>query len=568
MKVRRISMSTRIFVLVTILLLISDVVIGTLFYYRTRGVLTEQVLKNTLGVAKTAARGVDSETLKALNLGDQESDSYHQMISALQEIRDASGAEFVYAVKADGSELKYVADADEDVSSGDVFKTIGSYEQEAVNGNASVDPKPYTDEWGTHFTAYSPILSGNEVVGILCMDSSYSLISEPVKGTLTLVIIVCVASFAVGILMLIFIRRRLSKGFKALNGKVEELAGGGGDLTKRIELKTGDEFEVIGENVNKLVSYIREILVSIVSGTTSLEDATVAIFGRLGQAGDDTSTVGATLEELSATMQNTMEAMDEINNRVNGINDVFGGIVTAVKDGSDYARDIRKQAQSTGDAAIKAQEEARAGVKVMEATINEKLERSEEVKQINALTENILNITSQTNLLALNASIEAARAGEAGRGFAVVATEIGTLATDSANAAGEIQRVSDEVIKAVRDLAEEAKHMMEFIDENVLQSYDRLLATSEEYKESAEHVDEIMTNFSEMSKRVQSDIDGIRQFTGMVNDSVKQSTDAITEAAERAVDVSGNINGINTEAEKATQISDELGEAVGKFKVN
>ena len=67
------------------------------------------------------------------------------------------------------------------------------------------------------------------------------------------------------------------------------------------------------------------------------------------------------------------------------------------------------------------------------------------VNKISKAATLISEIADQTNLLSLNASIEAARAGEAGRGFAVVAEEIGSLATQSADTAHEINDIIGEL---------------------------------------------------------------------------------------------------------------------------
>ena len=74
-------------------------------------------------------------------------------------------------------------------------------------------------------------------------------------------------------------------------------------------------------------------------------------------------------------------------------------------------------------------------------TTNAMDEINNQVNRINEAIAVIDQIAFQTNILSLNAAVEAATAGEAGKGFAVVAQEVRNLASRSAEAAKEIKNI-------------------------------------------------------------------------------------------------------------------------------
>jgi methyl-accepting chemotaxis protein len=203
----------------------------------------------------------------------------------------------------------------------------------------------------------------------------------------------------------------------------------------------------------------------------------------------------------------------------------------------------------------------------MAASVEEKIQQSQAVEQINQMTQKIISIASQTNLLALNASIEADRAGEAGRGFAVVATEIGDLASDSQKAAAEIQGVSAEVIRAVNALAEEAKSLMAFVEDTTMAGYNNLVPISEDYRGSAENVDDMMGRFADASSQIRGDIDRIRNSTESVNSAVEEVARSVSQVAEESVQISERLKELDTEAEGSNRIAGSLNVEVNKFKL-
>ena len=84
---------------------------------------------------------------------------------------------------------------------------------------------------------------------------------------------------------------------------------------------------------------------------------------------------------------------------------------------------------------------AKKGQQLANQTTNAMDEINNQVNRINEAIAVIDQIAFQTNILSLNAAVEAATAGEAGKGFSVVAQEVRNLASRSAEAAKEIKNI-------------------------------------------------------------------------------------------------------------------------------
>lgn len=172
--------------------------------------------------------------------------------------------------------------------------------------------------------------------------------------------------------------------------------------------------------------------------------------------------------------------MDELSNEMQQISttvEEMGSEASTVKETADYISEIRE---------------------VLEKSV----ENSKSVREIQKLTEDILMISSQTNMLALNASIEAARAGEAGRGFSVVASQIRELADSTRVTAGNIQTISNIVIGGVEHLASDSMKLLDYVDNSILEDYDRFVDMAVHYQNDAEVIFHILKDFSESAKQL------------------------------------------------------------------
>lgn len=570
MKVRRIRITTKLILAIILLFLISDIILGMITYTRSNRLLMDQIKHNTEKIASSVAAMIDGTIVASVRPGEENTEDYLKVSNDLTTFLDSTGMEFIYTIRntPDGS-MEYAIDAQigEDMSMiGDEFD-----DEEAApalsSGRIVSSSEPYTDDWGTHISSYSPIYVNDKITGAVGVDVSMEWVQQQSTALLRTIIVVCVGICAAGVLLLLVISGTLGRKFKLLNDKIVELTKGDGDLTRHIEIDSGDEFEVIGGNVNKLIEFIREMLLSIHAESDKLNSASANIADNVRGARGEAQSISDTMTDMSSTMQETAASINEISELMNEITSSFQEIAEEIDSGRSFAHEVKSSASEIGSSAEKARNLAESKVAAMAESVTDKIERSKAVSRIDDLTGNIISIANQTNLLALNASIEAARAGDAGRGFAVVATEIGELANNSQTAASEIQIVSAEVIAAVNQLATEAQSLLKFVNDTTLSGIEDLSKTSDEYMQSAVRITEMMERFSDASSRIQLNIERIRESTDSVNIAVEDAANGVTQTAQRSVEMSNNMSRIDEDAMASSEISNGLKAEVGKFKL-
>lgn len=519
--------------------------------------------------ATIVADSLDANLLSEVTVGSEGTQVYQNLQGDLRKKQKACGIAFLYTLYTDGKKVYYGVDSDEDAAKvGDEFADSYAELKPVFGGKEYIQDYIDHTEDGDLITVYKPIEdNAGKVVAVLGCDYDASSISAELQRAVVQTLQIGGICLLLAILILTIIVSRITKGLMQVNAKIYDLVHNEGDLTQKLDVRSGDELELIAGNVNELLAYIRKIMIGISSGSMRLMSTSRKMVDHVSSADESITDVSATMQEMSAAMEETTSSLNQITEAIDEIYLSVERIAGNADAGKVSSQEMESRASGANDAAAEGEKKANIETEKMAASLNEKIAKSKSVEQIEVLTSNIIEITEQTNLLALNASIEAARAGEAGRGFAVVADEIGKLAGNSADAAAKIRQVSAEVIQAVDELAEGSQQMIEFVRNSTEEGFGGLVATSENYATDANAMRAMMEQFAQTAEELRSTMDGIRESISAVNIAVEESAKGIAGVSESSVQLTGNVNDIQSEAADNNGIAEDLATEVGKFKL-
>ncbi|MCX7919536.1 MAG: diguanylate cyclase [bacterium] len=173
------GMSTVKLISVALIVLMICTAAVLILYYVARETLIDEVRRQLVSVASTAALQIDAEKHKLLQTrADETTETYRSMKEVLRRIRVANpDIRFIYTMTStDRPNIwQFVLDAEEDPAKvshiGDEYD-VSQYPQmkEAFSG-AIADKQLSTDEWGTFLSGYAPIYDKDwQPIAILGVD--------------------------------------------------------------------------------------------------------------------------------------------------------------------------------------------------------------------------------------------------------------------------------------------------------------------------------------------------------------------------------------------------------------
>ena len=570
MKTRKRSISFKIQLLLITVVSVSMVILLTVLYFIMNDYLLSERRESTKSLAVIAAGGIDGDTFMDALQNGEDSAGFKTIHDFLSPYMGMHGVTYIYTMAInENGEMIYVVDADPNDPGlcWQVYEDTTDAMWETFEGHPCTEKAITTDEWGNFMSGYAPIMKDGQVIGIVGVDCEVSFIGQNLRNIMGRFVLIVVVVLLLGIGLAFLMGRMLKRNFKAINNAIKEVASDDGNLTRKLEITSGDEFEVIAESLNELLDKTRVVMGRVKSSSDSIQNSS-------GETAGAVVDVGGRITNLKHAVKEIADASDLNVQEMEGMAKSSAEALKNAENVEEQLSQTRQQISQVFEMSKELQryvDQVTGNLKqkndVIKDHLSNKLSAAKAVEEISTLTESILEIADQTNLLALNASIEAARAGEAGRGFAVVADEIGKLANNSGDAATKIRDIGDSIIKVVEELGDMAREMLELVSVDVLRDYEKFQSFGQDYSDKAEEMSRRTLNIHESTKALGDGIGRISNAADHLLDHSEKNTITMKRISDTLNDIDEALNEVKRQAQMNLTEVNNMHEVVDSYRL-
>lgn len=533
-----------------------SIAVGVVAYMTVKDNLMSQIQENTVVNAQIAAAKIDSEAFQKINEESGKDEAFYAVHGNLSDFLTDETVSYIYTLRLVDGHMEFVVDADpeEPGGIGEEYDVEPEVIEAYQNGTAMALDEPYTDAWGMLYSGYAPIKDeAGRTVGIVAVDCSVDTVEAKLAELVTKILATAafclLIAMAGGFALAFYITRNLNH----INDKVVELVDNGGDLRQKLEIHSGDEIQAIADHINKLLEKMRTTIADTAGVILHVSEGSAEISRQVTQMNGRTNTLAENIVDMSAAMEQTNASVTQTVEEIEHIRREIMDMYEKTNAGRNFAQEINDRARALQDKAIKTREDTRKKAGTISRQVTQKAESALQIEKIQESAQGIITIAEQTNLLSLNASIEAARAGENGKGFAVVADEIGKLAATSKHTAEQINKVLGDVIRAVQELTQSARELVDYLEQDIMEEYDGFVSTGEHYSDDARKVQELVGGFQNNASTLQGVIDDFKEITGQIQQAIEQTTGNIGDITAIMQDFQGQMERIDVMSTENTR---------------
>lgn len=264
---KRINLTTQYTVIVCMLLLAVNMVLGVVLMNQSGKTIQTLIRKHMISVADTASASVNGDELASMTAEDAagKTEKWHHVADTLITVKNAqkdSDIKYIYTIKKEDDHYIFTVDPDPDRPAAfgkvveikvDKGKTVGSTaaQDAAWAGQSDADDKPYEDEWGCYYTAWSPVKNAaGRVVGVVGVDFAADWYDAQMAKISHIIILVSVLSLVVGAVIMLLLTGQLRRRFRSLNAELSALSGDVEKLSDEIKTRPGAELHIDEEMEN------------------------------------------------------------------------------------------------------------------------------------------------------------------------------------------------------------------------------------------------------------------------------------------------------------------------------
>ncbi|RUM89747.1 MAG: hypothetical protein DSZ24_00510 [Thermodesulfatator sp.] len=294
--------------------------------------------------------------------------------------------------------------------------------------------------------------------------------------------------------------------------RMQDLAEGEADLTKRVAITGNTELDEAAVYTNRFLEKIHTLIRDLRETAERLSGETRRLAEAFG-----ISVKGA--EKGLVQSRKAREFASELEQEI-------VSMAAAMEEMSATISEISRNTQETSARARESQEAA-------EMTARVATDLQEASRNIREMSDLIGTVAEQTKLLALNATIEAARAGEAGKGFAVVANEVKELARQSAELVEKINHAVEQLLSKVEEVTEASQRNREAANA-IADMAQNVAAAVEEQSTVVNDLSANLTKITEKSKELSQEAEEMEKTSQeILEEARKLNVEELTRVGAR-----------------------------------